>query len=388
MNSVHDISVLIVAGGTGGHISPGIALYEAFRDAGVRTLFLSGRRDARFSSLNDILPGDLNLYRAPSFSKNPGRLLLFPAAFAAAMLSVRKIVRKNNVRAVIGMGGYVSAPALMAAKLMKVPLFVCEQNSVPGKVTRFFEKYASRIYGTFRGATEYLTFKDRYLLAGNPIRKKVLVEAHRDEARKAFHLGHSRKVVLVIGGSQGAVRINELVFGLKKDFSDELKNVGFIWSTGDFSYQTYKEKINTEIDEGSLYLSPFIDRVGLAYRAADIAISRSGAGVMMELAAMGVPSIQIPYPHAADNHQDRNADEFVQAGAAVKIGNADAVPEKVMPVLHDLMNNPRALERMSKKAREVAMVNAADVIAKDIVKEINALTPGPSPMGRGENGKK
>lgn len=368
---MNDISVLIVAGGTGGHISPGIALYDAFRDAGIRTLLLSGKRDARFSSLNEVAAEDLHLYRAPSFSKNPGKLLLFPAAFAAAMLAVRKIIRNSNVRAVIGMGGYVSAPALMAAKMMKVPLFLCEQNSVPGKVTKFFEKHAVRIFGTFKGATEYLKSSDKYLLAGNPIRKKVMVDALKDEARKAFHLGHSRKVVLVIGGSQGAVRINELVFGLKKDFADDLKNVGFIWSTGDFSYEDYKERINTEIDAGSVYLSPFIDKVGLAYRAADIAISRSGAGVMMELAAMGVPSIQIPYPHAADNHQDKNADEFVQAGAAVKIENADAVPEKVMPVLHDLMNNPRALDRMSKKAREIAMVDAAETIVKEIVKHVS-----------------
>ena len=110
-----------MAGGTGGHISPGIALYEDFREAGVRALFLSGRRDARFSSLSDVAAEDLHLYRAPSFAKNPVKLLLFPAAFAGAMLSARKIIRKNNVRAVIGMGGYVSAPALMAAKMHEGP---------------------------------------------------------------------------------------------------------------------------------------------------------------------------------------------------------------------------------------------------------------------------
>jgi UDP-N-acetylglucosamine--N-acetylmuramyl-(pentapeptide) pyrophosphoryl-undecaprenol N-acetylglucosamine transferase len=258
-------------------------------------------------------------------------------------------------------------------------------SPVPGKVTKFFEKHARKIYGTFRGATEFLKFRDRYLLVGNPIRKKVFVDTLKEDARKAFHLGHSRKVILVIGGSQGAVKINELVFGLKKEFSDELKSVGFIWSTGDFSYQEYKDKINNEIEEGSIYLSPFIDKVGLAYRAADMAIARSGSGVMMELAAMGVPSIQIPYPHAADNHQDRNADEFVQAGAAIKVNNADAVPEKVMPVLHDLLNNPRALARMSEKALGAAMVDAAERIVKDIVSEVSRdLTPGPSPTGRGE----
>jgi UDP-N-acetylglucosamine--N-acetylmuramyl-(pentapeptide) pyrophosphoryl-undecaprenol N-acetylglucosamine transferase len=373
VSTLNDIRVLIVAGGTGGHISPGLALYESFREAGVRTLFLSGRRDERFSSLDDVGAESLHFYRPPSFSRNPIKLALFPAGFATAMLYARALIRKNSVKAIIGMGGYVSAPALLTAALMKVPLFLCEQNSVPGKVTKFFEKHAKKIYGTFRGAAEFMKLREKYVLAGNPIRKKVLADAYKEDARKAFHLGHCKKVILVIGGSQGAVRINELIYHIKKDYSDELKNVGVIWSTGDFSYEKYKEKINNEIDAGSIYVSPFIDKVGLAYRAADIAISRSGAGVMMELAAMGVPSIQIPYPHAADNHQDGNADEFVQAGAAVKISDEDAVPEKVMPVLHDLMNNPRALQRMSERALGAAMVDAADTIVKDIMKEIGTV---------------
>ncbi|MBN2158280.1 MAG: undecaprenyldiphospho-muramoylpentapeptide beta-N-acetylglucosaminyltransferase [Spirochaetes bacterium] len=366
---MNDINVLIVAGGTGGHISPGIALYETFRETGARTLFLTGKRDARFSSLSDVAVEDLKLYGAPSFSRNPVKLFFFPARFASAILAAIQLIRKHNIHAVIGMGGYVSAPALLAARRLGVPIFMCEQNSVPGKVTRFFEKWARKVYGTFRGAAEYLKFPERYVIAGNPIRKKVLVDAFKDDARKAFHLGHCKKVILVIGGSQGAVRINELVFDLKKRYSDELKSIGIIWSTGGFSFQTYKDKVNNEIGEGSIYLSPFIDRVGLAYRAADIAISRSGAGVMMELAAMGIPSIQIPYPHAADNHQDRNADEFVRAGAAVKVSNEDAVAEKVMPVLQDLLNNARALQRMSEKALAAGLVDASGVIARDVLAE-------------------
>lgn len=376
MNTKSETSVLIVAGGTGGHISPGISLYQEFRTVGVRALFLSGKRDERFSSLSEVAPEDMHRYRAPSFAKNPVKLLLFPVAFAGAVLSARKIIRKNGVRAVIGMGGYVSAPALMAAKMMKVPLFLCEQNSVPGKVTRFFEKHARMIYGTFQGATAYLKHADRYMRAGNPIRKNVLVDAKKDEAKKAFNLGHCKKVILVIGGSQGAVRINELMFGLKKDYSDELKSVGLIWSTGDFSFQNYRDRINNEIDEGSIYLSPFIDKVGLAYRAADMAISRSGAGVMMELAAMGLPSIQIPYPHAADGHQDKNADEFVKAGASVKIANSDAVPEKVFPVLSELLENPTRISRMSARAREAARPAAAAAVVKSVMEILSERQAG------------
>ena len=222
----------------------------------------------------------------------------------------------------------------MAAKLMKVPLFLCEQNSVPGKVTRFFEKHAREDLRHLRGATDYLKYAEKYMLRGQPDQEEsVLVDAKKEEAKKAFNLGHSKKVILVIGGSQGAVRINELIFGLKKDYSDDLKNVGIIWSTGDFSYQKYKDKSIMRSTRDRSTCRPSSTTWAWPTGRRDIAISRSGAGVMMELAAMGVPSIQIPYPYAADNHQDKNADEFVKAGAAVKISNEDAVPEKVMPVL-------------------------------------------------------
>ena len=365
-------TILIVAGGTGGHISPGLALYEEFREAGRRALFLVGKRDARFSSLNAIAPEDLKFYAAPPYTKNPAGLVAFPFNFIFALLSAKKLIKKHGVCAVIGMGGYVSAPALLAAKQMMIPMYLCEQNSVPGKVTKFFEKHARKIYGTFKTAAEYLTYADRFVHAGNPVRKRVLADVHREQARKTFHLGHAKKVILVIGGSQGALSINELVFDLKKRYPDELKGVGIIWSTGDLTYRNYKDRIHNEIAGGSIYLSPFIDMVGHAYRAADIAISRSGAGVMMELAAMGVPSIQIPYPYAADNHQDKNADEFVKAGAAVKVSNKDAVPDTIMPLILDLLNNPRALKRMSDKALSIAKVDASMVIVKDILFDVGS----------------
>lgn len=372
-------SVLIAAGGTGGHISPGVSLYEEFMDAGVRALFLAGKRDARFSSINDVADGDLFLYRAPQFSKNPVRLAVFPLSFAAAVLYVRRLIKKHRVAAVVGMGGYASAPALFAAGTKKIPIYLCEQNSVPGRVTKFFSRRARKIYGTFGVANEYLDHPRTYLHTGNPIRKKVMIDVQQEEARREFNLRHTSRVILVIGGSQGALSINELMLGLKKRYPDELKGVGIIWSTGGLSYAHYKERIQNEIEEGSIYLSPFIDKIGLAYRAADIAITRSGAGVMMELAAMGVPSIQIPFPYAADGHQEKNADEFVKAGAAVKVSSGDAVPERVMPLLLELLNNRRALKRMADRARTIAKVDASKVIVEDIMNDVrkNVFTPLP-----------
>ncbi len=370
------VTVLITAGGTGGHISPGLALYDEFRKKDVRAYFLAGKRDVRFSYLKDA-GDDLLLYGAPSFSRNPFKLLFFPLRFLAAVLKSKRILRTRGVDAVIGMGGYVSAPMLYAAKSSGVPFYLCEQNSVPGRVTRYFSRYSKGIFSTFEITRKFLRYDDGFSCPGNPIREKVFVADTRDKARAVFNLKHCRKVILAIGGSQGAVKINELMLGLKKAYPGEFKNIGIIWSTGDFSYAEYKRRVHEEIDAGSVFLSPFINNVGQAYMASDIAISRSGSGVMMELAAMGVPALLIPYPFAADNHQDLNADEFEKLGASIKIPNEEAVPEKAGPVLFDLLDNAAKLERMRQSAFAASKKNAA----KDIVAAVIRDTSGEEKSG-------
>ncbi len=360
-------NILIIGGGTGGHISPGIALYEKMgEDGNLNPLFLTGKSDLRFNTFDEIDSNKLFTYTAPPLTKNPFKIPGFLRKFSGAMIKTMRIIRKNRVSAVVGMGGYVSAPALAAARLLGVPFFLCEQNTVPGQVTLMFVKKCEKIFGTFSESVSYLEMTDKFIHSGNPIRNNVLVQTRRVEARKAFHLDHCDKVILIIGGSQGAVRLNELMLGLKKMYPHEFKNIGIIWSTGDYSYEEYKTRSQNEVDAGSIYLSPYIKKVGKAYRACDIAVSRSGAGVMMELAAAGVPSLLIPYPFAAMDHQDKNAESFVKAGAAVKISDQDAVPEKVAPVLFDLLNHPRKLKSMSDCALKVSRIDAADVIVKNI----------------------
>jgi UDP-N-acetylglucosamine--N-acetylmuramyl-(pentapeptide) pyrophosphoryl-undecaprenol N-acetylglucosamine transferase len=365
--AVEGCRVLIVGGGTGGHISPGIALYQEFIQRGTRTFFLAGTRDKRFSLLDKVRDDDLFLYRAPGLTRNIFKFFVFIFLFVAAVFKAKRIMKKMNINSVVGMGGYVSAPALLAAKMLKLSLYLCEQNSVPGKVTLLFEKSSKKIFGTFDVSKKYIKFPERYLVTGNPVRRGLLEEISRDEAKKAFHLTHSEKIILVIGGSQGARRLNELIFHMKKEYPGDFDDIGIIWSTGSLSYDTLKELVHTEMDEGSIYLSPYIRDVGKAYRAADIAISRAGAGVMMELAAVGIPSILVPYPHAASNHQEINADEFVKAGAAVKIMDRDALPANVIPVLREILGNQRNLSRMSEKAVAVSRKNAAERIVKEIM---------------------
>lgn len=365
-------TVLIAGGGTGGHLSPGIALYEEFKSQGAIPLFLAGLPDLKFASLKDIDESDLMLYGAPTLTMNPLKIPGFSLSFLKAILTARSYIKDCEVDAVIGMGGYVSAPALIAALSKGIPIFLCEQNSVPGRVTRMFDKKARKIYSTFIEASAHLKNSAAFVQAGNPIRKRVLAGITKGEARRIFNLGHAKTVILAIGGSQGAMRLNELVLGLKKKYSEEFGNVGIIWSTGDHSYAKYKDAVVNELDGGSIYISPFIERVGEAYAAADFAISRSGAGVMMELAAMGLPSMLIPYPHAAMNHQETNADSFANQGAAVKLADEEAVPEKAAKIILDIINNPRLLKNMSERAAALAKPDSAREIAADILKEINS----------------
>jgi UDP-N-acetylglucosamine--N-acetylmuramyl-(pentapeptide) pyrophosphoryl-undecaprenol N-acetylglucosamine transferase len=360
-------TLLIIGGGTGGHIAPGIALYEQCKEAGVPVVFLAGERDKRFSTLQDIGAGDLFFYNAPPFTMNLFRLPFFVLRYWLAMARAKRLIRQHRVTAVVGMGGYVSAPALSAAKRMGVAIYLCEQNAVPGKVTRVFEKHARRIYGTFAMARDYLKRPDIYVQLGNPIRTRVLVADSRDEARRSFHMQQSSRVLLVIGGSQGAVALNEMMYSVIRQYPEILKDTGIIWSTGDHSYHEFKEKAQGMVDEGAVYLSPYITNVGNAYRACDLAISRSGAGVMMELAAMGVPSILVPFPYSAMDHQDKNADEFVEQGASVKLVEKTTSPEELGRVIRELLDNQRTLKKMSDAALATARVNAAADIMNDII---------------------
>jgi len=361
------ITILITGGGTGGHLSPGVALYQSFKEKEVRALFLASNRDRRFSSLQEINKQDLYLYPAPVLSKNIFKLIIFLPLFLLSFFKAIRVIKQNNVQGVVGMGGYVSAPALLAAIFSKIPLFLCEQNSVPGKVTVWFEKYALKVYGTFALAKDYLKFDFKFKNLGNPLRRHIIVNKNKEEAKKFFNLGHTKKIILVIGGSQGALRVNELFFEMRKKYADDFKDFGVIWSLGDYSYPRFKSKIEQELKQGSIYISPYIKQVGLAYKAADIVIGRSGSGVMMEIAVNALPAIFIPYPYALKDHQTKNAAVFSKAGAAINLSEKDLTADKLASALLGLLNNKPALNQMSQRALAVSSSQAGDLISVDIL---------------------
>lgn len=362
-------SILIVGGGTGGHISPGIALYEECRTQGIDAYLLVGRNDLKFTYLREIEKEHLLVYGAPALTKNPFKLPFFFLRFFAAVMTARSLFKRNGIEVVIGMGGYVSAPALFAARMFKKPYWLCEQNTVPGKVTFRFAKKARAIFTTFEDTKKFVKpyIAAKCVTTGNPVRKKVFVQMDRSEARKYFNLDHCEKVVLVIGGSQGALTLNELVVGIKKKFADDFGRIGIIWCTGAQSFEKYRAIVREQQGMGSIFISPFVEDVGIAYKACDLAISRSGAGGMAEIAAMELPSILIPYPYAAADHQNKNADAFARTGAAIKIANNKATPENVAPVILDILMSDQKRATMAKKSAAEARMNAA----KDIVEAVS-----------------
>ncbi|MEJ5363007.1 MAG: undecaprenyldiphospho-muramoylpentapeptide beta-N-acetylglucosaminyltransferase [Spirochaetota bacterium] len=362
-------TVLISGGGTGGHIMPGIALYEEFKSQGYNPILLVGSNDVKFSSLNSI--ENVYTYNAPTMWKNIFNLPTFIVRFVSALVWTMRFISKNNVSAVIGMGGYVSAPSLVGALLKKIPLYLCEQNVVPGMVTNIFAKRARALFTTFEATASYLDIKIAHSIihTGNPVRKQVLKQVDKDTALKRFNMMHCKKVILVIGGSQGALKLNDLMYDILTQYPENFADTGIIWSTGTYSYEQYKEKLQNVTHRASIFLAPYILDVENSYAACDIAISRAGAGVLMELAAWGIPSILIPYPYAAKDHQKKNAMEFVEAEAAEMIENSDATPQKVAPMLFDLLDNETLLARMSAKAKSLAKITAAQDIVNFIVKD-------------------
>ena len=267
------------------------------------------------------------------------------------------------------MGGYVSAPMLFAARGKKLPYWLCEQNTVPGRVTLRFAKKAKSIFTTFEDTVKFVKphVAAKCVTVGNPVRSRVNVSMSVNDARKVFGLDHCDRVILVIGGSQGALSLNELVVGMKTKFNEEFSRIGIIWCTGAGSFDRYSRLAQGEGNMGSVFISPFVEDVGTAYRASDLAIARSGAGVMAELAVMGLPSILIPFPYAADDHQNKNADVFARSNAALKLENKKANAETVAPIVLDILSSGQKLSLMGKRAKSEACPDAAKKIVSAVM---------------------
>lgn len=358
--------ILITGGGTGGHVFPAIAIANALKPhIGKENILFVGAKEKM--EMEKVPKAGYNIIGLPirglkgKITLN-NILLLF--RIIISLISAIKIIRKFSPDIVVGVGGFASAPALIAAKWLNIPIVIQEQNSVPGKVNRYIGNKANAIFTAFDSANKYFP-KQKVILTGNPVRKEITKsETLHNEGRKAFGLDDKKPVLLIIGGSQGASSINNAVLNALPQWIEQ--EIQVIWQTG-----IYFASKATDFVEGNNYkgviVTPFIDSMEHAYGAADLVISRAGALALAEIAVSGLPSILAPYPFAADNHQVINAKEIEEFGAAVMVED-EKIELSLSKIISELFSNKNRLNEMSQKASELAKFDADEVIAKEILK--------------------
>lgn len=363
--------VLLAAGGTGGHISPAIALSEALgRIApGVEVQFCCGHR-----------PTELQLYRRqgirpwvlPVAHNRPGllRRLGTLGRLMAAWRRTRRLLRAHPVAVAVGFGSYISVPPMLAARSVGASLIIHEQNVLPGRANRMLAPLA-RVIATACEPAKGQFNPAKVRVVGTPIRASFLKPVDPAEARDFFRLSADKPVCLVIGGSQGAMGINQILLDLAGRMRGPDSPAGrwqLLWSTGPVHYQPVMKGLRQMgVDVCGHSINPFIEEMAMAYAAADLVVARSGASTQAELTVMGRPAVLIPLPHAGD-HQRLNAQRLEQVGAAHIIEQGDPrAAEKLESMLGRLDTQPVLLERMRRAARSNGFPDAAERLARVVL---------------------
>ena len=353
--------LLIAGGGTGGHLFPGVAIAEELRarepDAAVRFVGTERGIEAR------VLPGlgwELALIQVSGL-KTVGVWGAIKGVFRLprAYFQARRRVKEFRPDAVIGVGGYASGPVVLAAKLRGVPTAICEQNSIPGMTNKILGRLARKVFLAFAVSERF--FKPKKLaLVGNPVRRELLARLTAPPAPGPHVEPLTPKVrVLVCGGSQGAVKVNELAAEALIALAKE-RPIAVVHQTGaqglDATSARYRDaRVNARVE-------PFIQDMATEYLNADVIISRAGATTVAELAVAGKPAIFIPYPFAADNHQEINAREMADAGAALMFRQADLTGPALADALRPLLADPSVRARMGEAMRKLARPGAAAAV--------------------------
>lgn len=350
-------TIIIAGGGTGGHLFPGVAVAEALcrLDPSRRIIFtISGSRENRH-----LKPYQLEVVRISSAPFYRG---LDPRIFASLVITFLGLIQslaliiRVRPEVVVGMGGYIAGPVTLAAYLRGVPSIICEQNAVPGLTNRLLARLADIVAVSFEDTP--IKSKARLVVTGNPIREECR-PLPKGKARARLGISRSKPVILVMGGSQGAHRINRAVIrAFETGFGRRYR---FILQTGEADFSAVKEAVDRA--GISALVRPFYERMGAIYGAADLALTRSGGGTF-ELLACGIPLILVPYPYAAAGHQTANALHWQRGGAAVVVKDREFDGERFAKLIDDLMADKGRLKRMAKFSRKMAHPHAAGVVAQ------------------------
>lgn len=359
--------IMISGGGTGGHIFPALAIAKALDqklEGNVEFLFVGakGRMEMEKIPKAGYNIEGLNisgLQRKLSISN-----LWLPFKIIGSLLKVNRLIGRFRPEAVVGVGGYSSGPTLYVAARKGVPTLVQEQNSFPGITNKLLGKYVNKVCVAYEGMSKFFP-ADKIVQTGNPVREDIANNtATKEEACEHFGLDPQKKVLLVIGGSLGARTINQSIAAGLQEFADA--DVQVLWQCG----KIYQEGAQ---EEGGKYenvkVEPFINRMDLAYAAADVIVSRAGAIAISELSVVGKPTILVPSPNVAEDHQRKNAQALVDKRAAVMITD-DEAQEKLVQEAIDLIRNENWQRELTDNMTKLEKQDSASLIADEVLNMI------------------
>jgi UDP-N-acetylglucosamine--N-acetylmuramyl-(pentapeptide) pyrophosphoryl-undecaprenol N-acetylglucosamine transferase len=366
-------SILIAAGGTGGHIFPGLALAAAVRrqEPSVTVAFVGTPRGLEGRIIPDA-GYQLHLLDMVPFAG--ARRALVPAAFARATWQARRLLRREGAAVAVGMGGYASIPLVAGARLAGVPSLVHESGAIPGRANLLAARFTHNVAVAFERAAS--SFPGPTRVVGMPLSAEIEHfdrAALRPSARTAFDLPDDAEVLLVIGGSQGATTLNRAAVGLASRWRD-LPRRRILLKTGAADLAGIQADLQAAGAAHVVRAVSFFERMDHAYAAADLALTRAGAGTVAELGATGLPAVLVPYPYAPHDHQAVNASVLVDVGAALMVRNPEATAERVGPLLDELFDDGDRRAAMASAGRSVARPQAADELASWVLEVAGVRT--------------
>ncbi|WKL47481.1 undecaprenyldiphospho-muramoylpentapeptide beta-N-acetylglucosaminyltransferase [Flavobacterium pectinovorum] len=353
---------ILSGGGTGGHIYPAIAIANElklqFPDA--EFLFVGAKDKMEMQKVPQAGYEIKGLWIAGLQRKLTLQNMMFPLKLATSLLESRRIIRQFKPNVVIGTGGFASGPLLQAAGGAGIPTVIQEQNSFPGITNKLLSKKANAICVAYKNLERFFP-KEKIVLTGNPVRQDLIdIDSKREEAIAFYGLDPNKKTLLVLGGSLGARRVNQLI---EKELQNILsQDVQIIWQCGKLYFEDYKK-----YNQPNVRVVDFIERMDFVYAAADVIISRAGASSVSELCIVGKPVIFIPSPNVAEDHQTKNAQAIVDAKGAVLLKESE-LESQFSIVFEALLKDKGKQSQLSENIKKLARPNAVKVIVEEIKK--------------------
>ena len=360
--------IIISGGGTGGHIFPAISIAHAIKainpDAEILFVGAQGRME-----MQRVPQAGFEIKGLPICGfdrKNPFKNIAVLFKIMRSQIMARRIIRQFKPMVAVGVGGYASGPTLRIAGKMGIPTLLQEQNSYAGVTNKILAKKADKICVAYDGMERFFP-ADKIIKTGNPVRPTLTKGGiTRKEAAKKMGLDPSKRIVLIVGGSLGARTLNESVMA-NLDLMRMSDDVQFVWQTGKFYFEEMKQRLAGQQPVENLFPTEFVQDMDLAYAAADLVISRAGAGTISELCLLGKPVILVPSPNVAEDHQTKNALALADKDAAVHISDVDARRE-LIPAAVDLVKDTARLEQLQGNILKLAYHDSAEIIAHEVLK--------------------